>query len=268
MAAGLTIVVPAWNEERRLSATVAAVVAAARRQLHAFEIIIVDDGSTDATAAVARELAALHPGVSVVRHDTNRGVGAAYYTGLSLAKFPQLTLVPGDHAFHESGFDALFALVGRVPMVVTYRDNPGARTPLRRILSRLCTAGMRLVAGQSIRDAHSLYVFPVAQARQVRKNCGYGYHIETLSTLLRGGIRYAEVPVRLNPRPDSSSKVMRWPVLARLIATMGRQFVRFVLFRQRVQFTSSTVQQAVLRPAVPHSRLLARLRAPRGTPRA
>lgn len=237
MSAGLTVVVPAWNEQRRLAVTVEEVVAAARRQLHAFEIIIVNDGSTDGTAAVAEQLAARFPDVSVVHHRTNLGVGAAYHTGLTRAGFPYLTLVPGDNAFHVTGLDAVFALVGKVPMVVTYRANPRARSPLRRLLSRCCTAGMRLVTGKPIRDAHSLYVFPVEEARQVQRNTGYGYHIETLSTLLRGGVPFAEVPVVLNPRPDSSSKVMRLGVLVRLIATMGRQFVRFVVLRQKVRFS-------------------------------
>ncbi|VTT97520.1 Glycosyl transferase, family 2 OS=Crocosphaera watsonii WH 8502 GN=CWATWH8502_1802 PE=4 SV=1: Glycos_transf_2 [Gemmataceae bacterium] len=236
MATGLTVVVPAWNEERRLAVTVGEVVAAARRHLGEFEVIVVDDGSTDGTPAVARKLAAKFPCVSVVRHETNLGVGAAFHTGLTRARFPYLSLVPGDNAFHESGLDAVFALVGKVEMVVTYRANPRARTPMRRLLSVCCTRAMRLVTGRPIRDAHSLYVFPVAQARQVRRNTGYGYHIETLSTLLRGGVPFAEVPVQLNPRPDSSSKVMRLGVLARLMATMGRQFLRFVVLREKVRF--------------------------------
>jgi glycosyltransferase involved in cell wall biosynthesis len=240
MSPGLTVIVPAWNERRRLATTVEEIAAAAGRHLRAFEVVVVDDGSTDGTAAVAAALAARFPFVSVVRHPENLGVGAAYHTGLTLARYSHLTLVPGDNAFHVSGLDAVFALVGSVEMVVTYRANPRARTPLRRLLSRCCTLGMRLVAGRPIRDAHSLYVFPVAQARQVRRNDGYGYHIETLSTLLRGGIPYAEVPVRLNPRPDSSSKVMRLRVLARLVATMARQFVRFVVLRRKVRFAPAT----------------------------
>ena len=237
MAPGLTVIVPAWNEEGRLATTVEEVVLAAQRHLRVYEIIIVNDGSTDCTAAVAESLAAKYANIRVIHHATNRGVGAAYYTGLSLARHPNLTLVPGDNAFHVSGLDALFELVGSVEMVISYRANPRARTPLRRLLSRCCTLGMRLVTGQPIRDAHSLYVFPVAEARQVRRNSGYGYHIETLSTLLRGGVPYAEVAVRLNPRPDSSSKVMRLGVLLRLAATMGRQFIRFVVLRRRVRFS-------------------------------
>jgi glycosyltransferase involved in cell wall biosynthesis len=239
MAAGLTVVIPAWNEERRLAITVEEVITAARRRLSAFEVIIVDDGSTDGTAAVAETLAARFPCVCVVRHAKNLGVGAAFHTGLSQAKFPFLTLVPGDNAFHISGLDALFSLVGKVPMVISYRANPQARTPMRRLLSVCCTQTMRLVTGKRIRDAHSLYVFPVAQARQVRRNTGYSYHIETLSTLLRGGIEFTEVPVLLNPQPDRSSKVMRFRVLARLIATMSRQFLRFVVLRKKILFDAS-----------------------------
>ncbi len=240
MRPGLTVIVPAWNEERRLTATVEEIVASAHQHLSDFEVIVVDDGSTDGTAVVAKKLAARHASVSVVRHDANLGVGAAFHTGLTRARFPYLTLVPGDNAFHPSGLHALFSLVGKVEMIVTYRANPRARTPMRRLLSVCCTRAMRVVTGQPIQDAHGLYVFPVAAARQVRRNTGYGYHIETLSTLLRGGTPYVEIPVRLNPRPDSSSKVMRLGVLARLTATMARQFIRFVILRQKIRFAPAT----------------------------
>ena len=237
MSGELTIVVPALNEERRLAVTVEEAVAAARRHLAAFEVIIVNDGSTDRTGEVAVGLAARFPGVSVLHFATNRGVGAAYHAALGRARYPYLTLIPGDNAFHASGLDTLFREVGRHDLVISYRVNSRARTRMRLLLSRCCTAAMRVVTGRPIRDAHSLYVFPVAEARQLPENTGYGYHIQALSALLRGGLRYAEVPVLLNPRPDSSSKVMRFGVLARLIATMARLAVDALVFRRRPRFT-------------------------------
>jgi glycosyltransferase involved in cell wall biosynthesis len=236
MAAELTVIVPAFNEEGRLAKTVREVFQAAQRTLEAFEIIIVNDGSRDRTGKVADSLARQYRWVSAVHQPFNLGVGAAYYRGLCLARYPYLTLVPGDNAFCPSGLEAVFRLVGVRDMVISYRVNSEARTPLRRLLSRCCTGAMRLLTGCKIQDAHSLFVFPVRQARQVRMNPGYGYHIETLSTLLRGGLSYVEVPVRLNPRPDASSKVMRPGVLARLILTLARLYVRYLLLRKKVLF--------------------------------
>ncbi len=236
MGGGLTIVVPALNEEQRLAITVEEVVRTARRRLSAFEVIVVNDGSVDRTGEVAEDLSARFSEVSVVHHPENLGVGAAYHVGLQRARFGSLTLVPADNAFHESGVDAVFRLVGQHEMVVSYRANSRARTPLRLLLSRCCTMAMRVLTGCPIQDAHSLYVFPVAKARQVPRNTGYGYHIETLSTLLRGGVGYAEVPVLLNPRPDSSSKVMRFGVLARLMWTMTRLYLSSLVLRRKPDF--------------------------------
>ncbi len=239
MGGQLSIVVPALNEEGRLAVTVQEAIRTAQKHLDAFELIIVNDGSTDGTFEAAEQLALRFPCVSVVHFPENRGVGAAYYEGLRLARFPYLTLIPGDNAFRQSGLEAMFPLVGRHEMIISYRANPRARTPLRLLLSRCCTTAMRMLTGCPIRDAHSLYVFPVAKARQTPRNAGYGYHIETLAALLRGGLSYAEVPVLLNPRPDSSSKVMRPGVLLRLMATMTRLYLNRLLGR-RIRFVEET----------------------------
>jgi len=226
MKRALSIIVPAYNEEARLAATVGDVLAEAADLLDAFEVLIVNDGSGDGTGAVADRLAARHPQVTVLHQPCNRGVGAAYHEGLRRARHPYLTLIPGDRAFHRSGVRALFAAVGTAELVVSYRANMEARTPLRRFLSVCCTRSMRLLTGRPIRDAHSMYVFPTERARLIPVHDGYGYHIQALSALLRSCESYVEVPVRLNPRPDASSGVMRPRVIAALVWTMGRLYLR------------------------------------------
>jgi glycosyltransferase involved in cell wall biosynthesis len=226
MSRQLTIVVPAYNEEAKLGITVGEILAEAKRELDAFEVLIVNDGSRDGTGAVADRLAASHPRVSVLHQLANRGVGAAYQAGLARARYPYLALIPGDNAFHHTGVRTLFSAVGKADLVISYRANMVARTPLRRLLSVCCTTAMRWLTGCPIRDAHSLYVFPVERARRIPVNAGYGYHIEALSTLLQTCGSYVEVPVQLNPKPDASSGVMRPRVLATLIGTMGRLYLR------------------------------------------
>jgi glycosyltransferase involved in cell wall biosynthesis len=132
----LTIVVPAFKE-RRLRPTVRELVEEARNSQLDFEIIIVDDGSTDNTASVAEHLKSELPDVlRVIRQPVNQGVGRAFECGLKLASCRFITLVPGDNAFARTGIARIFGAVGSADLIVSYRSNPSARTFLRRWLSR------------------------------------------------------------------------------------------------------------------------------------
>jgi glycosyltransferase involved in cell wall biosynthesis len=213
----LTIVIPAYNEEEKLGRTVREAQECAARMLDEYEIVIVDDGSVDGTLAVAESLAAEFAGIVNVRHfPVNRGVGAAYIEGLKVARFPFLTLIPGDNAFNSNGLERIFAEVGEYELVVSYRSNPRARTFFRRVLSIFATWLVRGITGRPVRDAHSLYVFPVALARAIPVSPDYSYHLESLCRLLLMARNYVEVPIELNPKPDASSGVMRLRTLCHL----------------------------------------------------
>jgi len=218
----LTIVVPAFNEVAHIEAALTVVSGAAARLLDDYEIIVVDDGSSDGTGAVAEQFAASHPHTCVKRQPVNQGVGAAYLYGLREARFPYLTLVPGDNVFSRVAVENVFEAVGRAPLVVSYRDNMEVRTRIRHALSIICTTSMRLICGRRIRDAHSMYVFPVDIARAIPVQPGYGYHIESLGRLLCLVPDFVEVPTPLNPRPDASSGVMKIGVVWLLGLTMLR----------------------------------------------
>ena len=153
MVKSLTIVVPAFNEETKITTTVSEILAEAVRVLDAYEVIIVNDGSTDRTGAVADELARREPTVKVIHQAVNRGVGTAFHTALQYAQFTFLTLVPGDNAFHRSGLEAVFRAVGQADLIISYRQNTDARTPMRRFLSRCYNLAMCVLTGCPIRDA-------------------------------------------------------------------------------------------------------------------
>jgi glycosyltransferase involved in cell wall biosynthesis len=225
----LTIIVPAYNEAARLETTIAAVLKAAAASLDRYEIVIVDDGSTDATFAVATGLAALHPEITVLRHEVNQGVGAAYCTALNVARHPFLTLVPGDNAFEPACLPAFFSALGKAEIIISYRENPSARTLIRRTLSIICTSLLRLATGVPLRDGHSLYIWPVEKARRIRVPADYRYHLTTLCALLPQVSTYAEIPVRLTPKPDMFSRVLR----PRVVLGLGVMMLR-ILARNRL----------------------------------
>lgn len=100
MGPALSIVVPAYNEERNLRIVVEETTRVARAALQTWEIIIVDDASSDGTLAVARALAEAETRVRVVRHERNQGSGGAILTGVAEARCELVMYVPADGQFH------------------------------------------------------------------------------------------------------------------------------------------------------------------------
>lgn len=220
MTRSLTIIVPAYNEADRVSSVVEMLVDLGHQELDSFEIIVVDDGSSDGTGAIADRLAAQHPEVRVIHQPGNTGVGAAYTAALRMARMPMITLVPGDDAFASSGIRDLFRTVGTADMIITYRANPSARSPVRRLLSVICNRLLRLATHSPLRDGHSMYVWPTAWAGEISTPPDYRYHLVSLTTLFQRAETYCEIPVLLNPKPDKSSGVMRFSVIWGLGTTM------------------------------------------------
>lgn len=232
----LTIIVPAYNEEKLIRKTLLETLDIAHKTCEDFEIIAIDDGSTDNTSSIIKELANNETKIRPHRFDYNRGVGAAFLAGLELAKFPLITLVPGDNAFSEEAVENVFTAAGKADLVVSYRNNMNVRTPLRHSLSIICTLLMKFCTGKAIQDAHSMYVFPVDLARTLKIQDGYGYHIECLGRLLIMTKTFVEVPAPLNPNPDASSGVMR----PRVIMILGLAILRLMFWRFRKVFGRNT----------------------------
>jgi glycosyltransferase involved in cell wall biosynthesis len=219
----LSIGIPAFNEEGRIQSTLLAVYKIAQETLDRFEILVVDDGSTDKTYELAQEAACqLGVEVQVIRRKNNQGVGSAFRLFLETAKFPYICLIPGDNAYTRDGIKRLFSSVGEARLVISFRgEMKQRRTKLRFILSKIATAYLSILVGKKVRDAHSLFVFPVEETRRLNvSNTSYGYHMETLSRLLRRLDHFHEVSVELTPAPDASSGVMRPRVLWGLGVTM------------------------------------------------
>lgn len=240
----LSIIIPAYSEEKRLGLTTNDVLSAAKEKLHEFEVIIVNDGSTDGTREVADRLARENKEVSVIHFERNQGVGAAYKAGLERAKFDFLSLVPGDRAFEKSGLLDMFSAVGQADMIISYRANPRARAPIRRLLSKICTLQLRITTRCWLRDGHSLYVWPVALARTIKTPADYSYHLVTLVNLLQRVSSYAEISVKLTPKPDVHSRVLAWRVVTTLAWRLSmltlKSLLRLDATRPRVVTISST----------------------------
>lgn len=149
---GLSVFFPAYND----SGTIASLVIAARQTAASltpdFEVIVVNDGSRDATAQILDELARTYPEVRVVHHSTNRGYGAALRSGFAAATRDLVFYTDGDAQYDPSEMMLLWrALRSDVDLVNGYKISRS--DPLHRIvIGRIYHHTVRLLFGLRVRD--------------------------------------------------------------------------------------------------------------------
>src|SRR3954454_5830614 len=107
--AGLSVFFPAYNDSGTIASMVIRTVKAASELTPDFEIIVVDDGSADSTAAIADELARTYPQVRAVHHPINRDYGAALQTGFRSATKDLIFYTDGDAQYDPAELPALWA---------------------------------------------------------------------------------------------------------------------------------------------------------------
>lgn len=198
------MVIPALNEE----AAIGAVVREVPRDL-ASEVIVVDNGSTDRTAAVAAAAAAR------VVHEPQRGYGAACLTGALAARDADIVVfLDGDGSEDPAELPVVLGpvLAGEADLVLGSRTRggarPGALTPQQRAGNRLVTWLLRRLYGLRLTDVGPFRAIPARVLRDLGlEHRTYGWPVEMVVKAAREGYRVVEVPVSCRPRTGGRSKV-------------------------------------------------------------
>jgi len=231
---------PAHNEEANLRGLVEEALATLPGLAEAFEIIVVDDGSRDATPAIADELAAAHPAVRVVHHPTNLGYGAALRSGFAAGRYDYLAFTDGDRQFKVADLGRLIERHrgGGADVVAGYRIRR-ADPLVRTVYARLYRLANRIFFGLRVRDVDcACKLFRRAALEDVAVESGGAFFsAELLIKLQARGRRVDEVGVPHYPRTAGSptgarpSVVLRavrdfWSLRLRLWASPRRALLR------------------------------------------
>lgn len=229
-AVALSLVIPAWCEASRLPASLRRVARWLDARGQRAEVLVVDDGSPDATAGVARALAPLFAELRVLRHADNRGKGAAVRTGVLAARGRAVAFVDADLAAPIEALSRLLAALELgADVAVASRRAQGAdiarAQPLPR---RLAAAAFRrataLLVPTGVRDTQcGLKAFRREAARRLAAAArvdGWAFDVEWLALARRDGLRVTEVPVRWSDDPRSQLRLGRaaLPVARDLLA--------------------------------------------------
>ena len=201
----LSVVIPAYNEEQRLAPTVAALARFLAARPGRWEIVVVDDGSTDGTVALCRQLAARWPALRLVATAPNRGKGHAVRVGMLSARGALVLMYDADGSTPASEIPRLLAPIrsGAASVAVGSRYVAGASSrsqPLwRRAWSRVVNLLVRRTLVPGVRDTQCGFkAFTAAAARDLFGRAtidGWAFDLEVLALALRLGHRVVEVGV-------------------------------------------------------------------------
>ncbi len=201
---GLTFFFPALNEE----AHVEPLVSRARETLaplaERLEVIVDDDGSTDATGPIADELARRWPEVRVIHNGARRGYGGAVRSGLAAATQPFVFYTDGDRQFDPADVRLLLPLIARTDVVIGYRAKR-SDAPRRLFVAWVYNRVIQVLFALGVRDVDCAFklfrreAFAHMPLDRVRSN-GAFFSAELLIRLSKAGVRIAQVAVPHHPR--------------------------------------------------------------------
>jgi dolichol-phosphate mannosyltransferase len=204
----LSLIIPAFNEATGIRQAIEEADSALAGLLAQYEIIVVDDGSSDETSMEVINAAKEFPRVRLLRHPENRGYGAALRTGLEAARFDWVAFTDADCQFELADLGSLMPLADSYPVVVGYRMDR-KDSPRRRFFSWGYNLLARSLLGTGVRDCDcALKVFRRdAVQKLLPEDEGFFVNTEMLARARQMGYAIAEVGVRHRPRLRGTSKV-------------------------------------------------------------
>ena len=218
----LSVVVPAFNEAQRLSATIEVIAAWAEARLSAAEILIVDDGSTDQTRQVAEALAARLGSkkvrIAVLGRTQNLGKGASVREGMLAASEPWVLMTDADLSTPIEDLDTLAAAADGAQVVFGSRAARGAQVtqhqPLyRELMGKTFNKLVRLIVTGGIRDTQCGFkLFDREAARAIfsrAKVDRFAFDVEVAFLARKLGLTVREVPVRWANSPATTVHAIR-----------------------------------------------------------
>ncbi len=211
----LSVIIPAYNEERTLATVIDRVLALPLRP----QVIVVDDGSTDRTADIIRQYQKTR-GIIGVICEKNGGKGAAIQAGLKHATQPFTIIQDADLEYYPEEYESLLEPVRQGKATVVYGSrnlrHPAALKNQFQYLrfwlgGKVVTLAANFLFGSHLTDEATCYkLFPTDLLRQMNLRCrGFDFCPEVTAKAFRLKYKIHEVPIRYNPRSLSEGKKIR-----------------------------------------------------------
>ncbi|MBY0527779.1 MAG: glycosyltransferase family 2 protein [Gemmataceae bacterium] len=226
----LTLFVACYNEEPNIIATIETVVAAVDEIGCSYEIIVIDDASTDASARVVRDYQAAHPDLPIVlkQNPVNRGLARNFVAAAFLGRGTRFKLVCGDNVESKDALVRILRRMNSAELVLSYHDRCRGRGWGRTLLSRAYTWLVNLLSGHSLHYYNGLPLYLRSHVLQWHSSStGFGFQADLVTRLLDEGVTYCEVQVEARDRTAGRSQALT----PRNFVSVGNTLLRIAMRR-------------------------------------
>lgn len=221
MLDGVSIVMPTYNEEKNVTRAWESVRSICQRLKVPFELIIVNDGSTDGTSAVLRTLKKKNH-IRIIEYGRNRGFGYAFREGLRAARFGYVAIFPSDNEMSKESFGDLVKARRQADFISTYMANPLMRTLARRIISHAFVTIANILFHLNLRYYTGPFICKTALAKRTRLTSdGFTMPAELRIRLIGAGCSYREIPFMFSPRTHGRTSIFRIRTVYQTLKTLG-----------------------------------------------
>jgi glycosyltransferase involved in cell wall biosynthesis len=240
----ISIFFPAFNDEGTIAGLVRNALDLLPSLTGDYQVLVINDGSTDGTAAIIDELAATHPQVRAIHHDRNRGYGGALQTGFKESEKELVFYTDGDGQYDVRELTRLLPLMVEGVAVVNGYKARRADGPARKILGGIYNRAARFLFNLPVRDVDCDFRLIRRSALQELgelSNSG-AVCVELIRGLHTRGAVFAEVEVNHYPRLHGRSQFL---TLARVMRTLYDFCALWIKLVCRPKFSKSKESETI-----------------------
>lgn len=223
----LTVFMPCRDEEGNVGRALNELVETLRGYNYSYEIIVVDDGSSDGSAAEIERFMREHPDISIIlkRNPYSLGVSYNLSDAAVLGRGRYFIFVGSAFQNRRETLTAVFDEIGHADIVITSMD-PDRRAPHRRFLSRSYTRLVNFVSGYDLPHYHGTPLFRRVDVVRWHSYRTVGFYADMITRMLDEGVSYVVVPTACYEREKGKSRALRPRNVISLMAGFGDMLLR------------------------------------------
>ena len=232
MKRSVTIIVPAYNEEKNIASAVNSVLKAMRGITEDYEILVINDGSGDKTGTFAEDMHKINKKIKVIHFVNNRGIGNALRTGIRLASKNYITGFPGDNDMAGVSLKELISSTAKADFISGYMTGGYVRGLLRQSLSRLYINVLNFLFNLKLTYYNGYFIARSDILKNLKLNSnGFEIFAEIKIKLILSGHSYLEIPFKYLGRKYGKSKSISFKNVVEICSGLIKLISDVYLFR-------------------------------------